>query len=87
MLEINNVEYKVEKYFNRWSVIDTHGEYALLENCTWGDSSFYLLVRRDVGIEDKVYTLKKSKEKIVLPTIIEVLAETYDDILTAIEDL
>ena len=87
MLEINDVEYKVKGYTNRWSVIDTHGEYALLENCTWGDETCYLLVRRDVEIEDKVYTLKKGKEKVILPTIMEVIAETYDDILTAIEDL
>jgi hypothetical protein len=87
VLEISNKEYKVNGYSNRWSVIDILGDYALLENCTYGDDACYLVVRRSVKITDKTYHSIKTGEPIVLPCIHEVVCDTYDDLQTALEDL
>lgn len=86
MLEVSNKEFKVNGYLNKWSVIDTYQEYALLENCTYGDETCYLVVRKNVEIKDRTYTRLSDGEKVILPTIMEVVCETYDDIITALED-
>ena len=80
-----NIEYKVEGYRNRWSVIDEYKNYALLENCTWGDETCYLVVAKSCKIENKKYK-NQAGEVYMLPTIADVICETYDDIQTALED-
>lgn len=84
------IDYKVTGYSNKWSVIDTYtcvfGRYALLENNTYGDETCYLVVNMDMNVINKEYTKKSTGEKVVLPTIIGVTCETYDDIITALED-
>ena len=80
-----NKDYKVEGYTNRWSVIDTYHGFALLENNTYGDETCYLVVKQDAKVEEKTYT-KRNGEKITLPTIMETVCETYDDLITALED-
>jgi hypothetical protein len=80
-----NKDYKVEGYTNRWSVIDTYHGFALLENNTYGDETCYLVVKEDAKVEEKTYT-KRNGEKITLPTIMETVCETYDDLETALED-
>lgn len=82
----NNVDYKVKGYTNRWSVIDQYKGYRLLENCTYGDETCLLVVRYNAKVEDIEYTKKSTGEKIIIPTIMEVVCETYDDIVTALED-
>lgn len=86
MLEISNKEFKVKGYYNRWSVIDVYEEWALLENCTYGDETCYLVVRRDTEIKERYYTKTYDGTSVLLPTIFEVVCETYDDINTALED-
>lgn len=81
-----NVDYKVKGYTNRWSVIAQYKGYRLLENCTWGDETCYLVVRYNAKVEDKEYTKKSTGEKVTIPTIMEVVCETFDDIVTALED-
>lgn len=79
------VEYKVKGYSNRWSIIDTHAGYGLLENNTYGDETCYLVVELDQ--EPPMLRYKKRDGSIVyLPTIQEVVCETYDGIETALED-
>lgn len=80
-----DVDYKVEGYRNRWSVIDDDGEYALLENATWGDETCYLVVRMDVPVQEISYK-KKDGSDVLIPTIMKVEGETYDDLQTALED-
>ena len=66
--------------------MECYKEWSLLENCTYGDETCYLLVRNDVEVIDREYTKRSNGEKIVLPTITKVIAETYDGIYTALED-
>lgn len=82
-----NTSYKVDGYTNKWSVIDTYKGYALLENETYGDETCYLLVRKDVEVQNLQYTKRSTGEKVLLPTIMEVITETFDDIETAINEL
>ena len=80
-----NTDYKVKGYTNRWSIIDTLDNYALLENNTYGDETCYLVVKLD----EKPVTLpykKKDGTYVNLPTINNVVCETFDDIQTALED-
>ena len=77
--------YKVAGYKNRWGVIDAHAGYVLLENETWGDETCYLVARQDVTVALHEYT-RKDGIKVVLPTITEIVCETYDDIDTALRD-
>lgn len=81
-----NIDYKVKGYYNKWSVIDTYKGYALMENNTYGDETCYLVVKIKDNVQDKEYTKKSNGEKIVLPTIMEVLCETFDGIEIALED-
>ena len=81
-----NIDYKVKGYFNKWSVIDTFKGYALMENNTYGDETCYLVVRINDNVQELEYTKKSTEEKIILPTIMEVICETYDGIETALED-
>lgn len=83
-----STEYKVKGYTNRWSVIDKYKEWALLENCTWGDETCYLVVRRDAPVMRKHSTDTTWSGKMVgyYDEIQEVVCETYDDIVTALED-
>lgn len=80
-----NVEYRVLNYTNRWSVIDTYEKWALLENCTWGDETCYLVVPMDQEIVMRKYR-RKDGSFVELPTIEVVTCETYDGIVTALED-
>lgn len=88
MLEVSNKEFKVKGYYNKWSVIDTYQEWALLENCTYGDETCYLVVRKDVPVIRKHSTDTTFSGKMVgyYDEIQEVVCETYDDIITALED-
>lgn len=81
-----NINYKVNGYYNKWSVIAIYKGYALLENSTWGDETCYLVVKVKDNVQDKEYTKKSNGEKIVLPTIIKVLCETFDGLEIALED-
>ena len=81
-----NIDYKVNGYYNKWSVIDTYKGYALMENNTYGDETCYLVVKVKDNVQDKEYTKKNNGEKIVLPTIMEVVCETYNGIKIALED-
>lgn len=81
-----NIDYKVKGYYNKWSVIDTYKGYALMENNTYGDETCYLVVKVKDNVQDKEYTKKSNGEKIVLPTIMKVVCETYDGIEIALED-
>ncbi len=79
-------DYKVRDYYNRWSIIDTYGDYALLENNTYGDETCFLVVEMNKNnLVDKQYKTSTG-EVIVLPTFLEVVCETYDDIITALRD-
>lgn len=81
-----NVNYGVKGYSGLWSVIDTYKGYALLENNRYGDETYYLVVRLDVEVIERVYTNKGSNEKLVIPTIMEVIEETFDDLESAVEE-
>ena len=81
-----NVDYKVKGYYNKWSVIDTYRHYALLENNTYGDETCYLVVDMNNNVEELEYTKKSTNEKIMLPTIMSVVCETYDGIEIALTD-
>ena len=84
-------EYRVRGYKNRWYVIDTsrdylRGEnYVLLENCTWGDGTFWLVAKLENNVEEVEYNTK-SGGKITLPTIQSVVCETYDLLDWALRD-
>lgn len=79
------VEYKVNGYTNRWSLIDTMAGYGLLENNTYGDETCYLVVKMDQ--EAAMQRYKRGDGSIVeLPTIQEVVCETYDGLEVALDD-
>lgn len=80
------IEYKVYGYYNKWAIIDTYKNYSLLENTTWGDETCYLVVDNNVEIADKEYTKRDTGEKVIIPTIKAVVCETFDGIITALED-
>lgn len=80
------IEYKVKDYYNKWSVIDIFEGYALLENTTYGDETCYLVVEVDNNVKDITYIKRSTDEKIVLPTIMNVVCETFDGIEVALED-
>lgn len=84
MLE-KKVDYKVKGYSNRWSIIDTYEGYGLLENNTYGDETCYLVVELDQAPAMLLYK-KRDGSTVYLPTILEVVCETYDGIETALED-
>lgn len=81
-----NVSYKVKGYTNRWSVVDESRGFVLLENETYGDETCYLVVRKSVKPQDKLYILKSSGENVTIPTICSQVYETYDGIAEAIKD-
>lgn len=78
-------EYKVKGYSNRWYVVDRYRDYVLLENCTWGDETFWLVAPTKNNVQDVEYNTK-SGGKITLPTIQNVLCETYDLLDWALRD-
>lgn len=80
------IEYKVDGYYNKWSIIDTYRNYSLLENTSWGDETCYLVVDNNVEVINKEYTKRGTNEKIVIPTIKTVICETFDGIIVALED-
>lgn len=82
----NKTDYKVKGYTNKWSVIDTYKEWSLLENCTYGDETCYLVVRNDVEVVEKRYQKISKPEYVTLPTITSVVCETYDGLIQALED-
>ncbi len=79
---ISGKSYKVEGYYNKWYVIDEDDKYVLLENETYGDETFCLLVSKFAPVEKGVskygvpYDIIKSK----------LVYETYDDIETTRQD-
>lgn len=75
---------KVEGYRGFWSVIDDHNGYVLLEHNTWGDETCYLVFKAK-DFNWKEITLKTG-EKIVVPYVAALVFETYDDIITCLED-
>lgn len=82
----NGVEYRVKGYTNKWALIDTLEHYGLLENSTWGDETCYLVV--DLNQETEIKRYKRTDGSFVeLPTIIEVLGETFDGLEIGLEDL
>lgn len=81
-----NIDYKVKGYTNRWSIIDTHEGYGLLENNTYGDETCYLVVKLDQDAPMKRYKNRNDETVVSLPTIQDVVCETYDGIETALED-
>lgn len=80
------IDYKVKGYYNKWSVIDTYKDYALLENNTYGDETCYLVVRTNNNVQELKYTKSSTGENVVLATIMKVVCETYDGIEIALED-
>ena len=82
----SKIDYKVKGYKNKWSIIDSCEEYALLENNFWGDETCYLVVRLDEEPANLPYH-KKDGTEVLLPTILNVVGETYDDLETALLDL
>lgn len=81
-----NIDYKVKGYLGKWNVIDKFKDYALLENNAYGDETCYLVVQISNNVEELDYTKSTTGEKIRLPTVIEVVCETHDDIVTALRD-
>ena len=84
-----DIEYKVKGYRNKWMIVDTYGEfsprsYALLENTTYGDETAFLLVEMSDNVEEVEYTV--NGQNVILPTIPRIIDETYDDIITALQD-
>lgn len=81
-----NIKYKVDGYINKWEVIDSYKDYVLLENCTYGDETCYLVVDKNQDTVMKGYKLKNG-ETIELETIVSNnIYETYDDIITCLND-
>ena len=80
------IDYKVKGYYNKWSVIDIYKGYALLENNLYGDETCYLVVRINNNVQELEYTKKRTGEKVMLPTIMDVVCETYDGIEITLED-
>jgi hypothetical protein len=71
------VEYKVHGYRNKWSVISTLGDYALLENNSYGDETCYLVVE----IKDNVCIIDGRL------VVMHVVCETFDGLEVALEDM
>lgn len=80
------IEYKVDGYYNKWSIIDTYRNYSLLENTHWGDETCYLVVDNNVEVVNKEYTKRSTGEKVIIPTIKTIICETFDGIIVALED-
>lgn len=77
---------KVEGYNGFWSVIDDHDGYVLVEHNTYGDETCYLVFRA-WEFRWKEITLRTGAVEI-MPFIdddVDVY-ETYDDIITCLED-
>lgn len=79
------VDYKVDGYTNRWSIVDEAFGFVLLENNTYGDETCYLVVRKNTVAKDQEYT-KRNGEKVMLPTITARVYETYDGIRQCLEE-
>ena len=75
---------KVEGYVGFWSVIDDHEGYVLVEHNTYGDETCYLVFKAK-NFEWKEFTLK-SGEQITAPFVSTTVFETFDDIITCLED-
>ena len=80
------IEYKVDRYYNKWSIIDTYQGYSLLENTTWGDETCYLVADNNVEVVNREYIKKGTGEKIIIPTITTIICETFDGIVIALKD-
>lgn len=81
----NLKEYKVKGYRNKWYVIDKYRDYVLLENCSLGDMTCWLVAKITDNVQDEEYNTK-SGGKIILPTIQSVICETYDLLDWALRD-
>ena len=79
------VDYKVEGYTNKWSIVDEAFGFVVLENNTYGDATCHLVVRKNVVAKDKEYT-KRNGEKIMLPTNTARVHETYYGIRQCLQD-
>lgn len=77
----------VEHYRGFWSVIDDHEGYVLLEHNTYGDETCYLVVLAK-EFTWKEFKLSTTGVKIVAPYFDTTTTtyETYDDIITCLED-
>lgn len=79
----NHVEYKVKGYRGRWGVADRKMGYVLLEHCTLGDETCYLVVSEKLIPKDMAYGKDGS---IILPTLTpRKIYETWDDIETTLK--
>lgn len=82
-----NVDYRVKGYIGFWGVCDEARGYVMLEHCTLGDETCYLVVRKDLKVHQKTYTKKSTGEKVVLPTLQpRKPIETFDNIEIALTD-
>lgn len=86
MLE-ERVSYRVKGFTNRWSIIDILDGYCLLENETFGDETFYIVCSIVANVEFLPYVNKFSGVRHTLPTIMEIVTTTYDDLETTLYDL
>lgn len=77
--------YKVFNHTGRWSLIDEYKGYGLLEHDYYGDETCYLVVSLNAPVEMKKY-ITKTGDKIELPTIMEIVGESYDGLEVALED-
>lgn len=81
-------KYKVKDYNGWWSKIDEYKDYVLLEHCAYGDETCYLVVKKYAPIVRKFSDNTTFSGTIVgyYYEIQEVVCETFDDIITALED-
>lgn len=82
----NEKRIMVEGYRGFWSVIDDHEGYVLLEHNTYGDETCYLVFKANEFNWKEI--ILKNGEKIIVPFIdgLTTVYETYDDIITCLED-
>lgn len=83
---MNEQEYKIYGLYNKWSIIDEYKQYYLLENCTYGDETFYVVVDKNTLNANRVYVNYKTKQKFVIPTFEDFICETYDGLMCALYD-
>lgn len=73
----------VKDYIGFWSIIDDFKQYIMLEHNDYGDETCYLIVKKGTSV-DKTYILKRTGERIVIPTFEDIICETYDGIISAL---
>lgn len=83
---MNEQEYKINGFYNKWSVIDEYKQYYLLENCTYGDETCYVVVDKNTLNYNHSYVNSKTKQNVVIPTFEKFICETYDGLMCALYD-